>query len=100
MDWLNQDEMKQVILAIVTYSGEATREEIQRVVDWCEEVRCASALLDIVVSGKLSVWIDEEGDAHFKQRAGMELSDDELWALSFANDFVNGGYAGSNKMKQ
>lgn len=55
-EWLTQTEISNLVLAAIDgRGGEATREQIEAVVEWAEHIRIDVAILESVLAGDLDL---------------------------------------------
>lgn len=65
MTFLTDTEVQRIILSFLHGNGTSTEEEITKAVDWAEDVRLQSELLDAVLEGQLCLLL-RDGKIAFK----------------------------------
>ena len=71
--FLTTEETKAIIMAVIRGHPDqgASRDQIERAVEWAEGVRVESALLQTVLAGQVVIsGFDEAGDLRFSAREG------------------------------
>ena len=58
----SDDQIRTIILAVVTGTPGITREKISEFVDWCEGVRVDAAIVDLILDRRLTVVYTSPGD--------------------------------------
>ena len=69
LELLSDDEVKELILALVKGQGAASDEDMKAVVDWAQDIRIGASLLECVLSGLLVVAV-RDGEMMFQKREG------------------------------